>query len=347
MAGIPTYSMIDNRPHPRASSVYSGRPNFLMTPGDIGILKSTLLPSCGFYFSLSIAAYGIAKVTDHVEIKDWLWPSGQVLNAWWNAIGRPMYETNISLPDAWRGLTWTEKLLLGGVTLWGTRLFARIVSRSLARGRDDPRYDACKKDLDFWKLALFRFFLPEAAFLSVISLPVTVPFCMGDTTLSLETNSLSVIRALGVGLFSSGFALELIADAQLELHRKEREDLCRHGVWSLVRHPNYLGDALVHLSFVILNLTDSFNPIVLLGPLANYCFLRLVGGDKRGEETQQKRYEASDPHKYAQLKDWCEEKNSFWPSLRDLANPWSLAVLGCGLIGVVLEEFVRTTFTMR
>jgi steroid 5-alpha reductase family enzyme len=236
MAGAPAYSMmIDPKPHSRAPPPPT--PGFKMTTGDVGILKSTILPSFGLYSGLSVAAYAVAQSTDRLEIKDWLWPSAQVLNAWVTAIGRPMYETGITFSDAWTGLTWSEKLLLGGVTIWGTRLFARIVSRSLARRGDDPRYDARKKEPGFWKTALFKIFLPEAAFLSFISLPITVPYSMGDTTLSVSTNALSTFRAFAVGLFSSGFALEVMADTQLELHRKEREDLCRHGVWSIVRHP--------------------------------------------------------------------------------------------------------------
>lgn len=103
----------------------------------------------------------------------------------------------------------------------------------------------------------------------------------------------------------------------------------------------------MHLSFLLMNITDSFNPIVLLGPLANYLYLRLVGGDKKTEECQEKRYREQDYHKYEQLCNWRGEKNSFWPSLKDLSNPWALAIVGCGLIGVVTEEVVRSTFTMR
>lgn len=220
------------RPSSRVAS-----PDFKMTTGDIGILRSTLLPSCGIYSGLSLATFVAAETTNRVELKDWLWPSGQVVNAWWTAVGRPMHESGISFSDAWAGISWTQKLLLGGVTIWGTRLFARIASRSLARGKDDPRYDAVKKERRFWKSALFKIFLPEAFFLSVISLPITLPFSMDGTTLSLSSNPISTVRALGVGLFSAGFALEVLADTQLELHRKERDDLCRHGVWSLVRHP--------------------------------------------------------------------------------------------------------------
>ncbi|KAJ5675175.1 uncharacterized protein N7477_005109 [Penicillium maclennaniae] len=300
--------------------------DFKMTTGDIGILKSTLLPSCGIYSGLSLATFVAAKATDRVELKDWLWPSGQVANAWWSALD--------------------SKNTSRGVTIWGTRLFARIASRSLARGKDDSRYDTVKKERGFWKSALFKIFLPEVLVLSLISLPITTPFSMNRTTLSLNSNSISTVRALGVGLFSAGFALEVLADTQLELHRKERDDLCRHGVWSIVRHPNYLGDTLVHLSFAILNLADSFNPIVILGPLANYAFLRYVGGDKQTEESQEVRYQVNDPHKYQQFKQWRREKNSFWPSMRDLLNPWTLAVAGCGLIGVVVEESLRATCTV-
>lgn len=112
-----------------------------MALGDVGILKSTLLPTFGLYSSLSIATYAAAKATDRVELKDWLWPSAQVLSAWWSAIGQPMYNHEVSFGTVWDALPWTEKVLLSCVTIWGTRLFARIASRSLAREKDDPRYE--------------------------------------------------------------------------------------------------------------------------------------------------------------------------------------------------------------
>jgi steroid 5-alpha reductase family enzyme len=233
---------LDNQVVERVTGRFRGpsgvtSPGFELTTGDIGILKSTLLPSCGLYSGLSLATFVAAKATNRVELKDWLWPSGQVINAWWNAVGRSMYETGITFSDAWAANSWTQKLLVGGVTIWGTRLFARIASRSLARGKDDSRYDAAKTEPGFWKTALFKVFLPEALFLSVISLPVTMPFSLDNTAISLVSDTSSTLRALGVGLFSAGFALEVLADTQLELHRQERDDLCRHGVWSIVRHP--------------------------------------------------------------------------------------------------------------
>jgi steroid 5-alpha reductase family enzyme len=109
---------------------------------------------------------------------------------------------------------------------------------------------------------------------------------------------------------------------------------------------SYLGDALVHSSFALLNMAGFWNPITLLGPITNYLFLRVVGGDKQTETSQEERYKQQDVQKYEQLKQWQKENNSFWPRFRDLANPWALAVAGCGFIGVVIEEALRGTFEM-
>lgn len=209
-----------------------------MNAGDVGILKSTLLPSFTIHSGLTLATYAAARATDRGEIKDYNWPSSQVLNAWWSAVGRRVYYDNLSFTTAFSILPWTEKLLLSGVTIWGTRLFYRIVSRSVSRGKDDPRYDELKaQDKGFWNAAFFKKFLPEAAFLTFITLPFTLPFRMPASTLSVEPEVSCALRTLGVGLFSAGFAMEALADTQQELHRQERSDLCRHGVWSIVRHP--------------------------------------------------------------------------------------------------------------
>lgn len=99
----------------------------------------------------------------------------------------------------------------------------------------------------------------------------------------------------------------------------------------------------MHLSFVVLNAANTFNPLVLLGPVANYVFLRFVGGDAQNEASQEERYRMQDPHKYAQLLAWRREKNSFWPGLSELANPWTWAVVASGLVGGVVEEMVRSS----
>jgi steroid 5-alpha reductase family enzyme len=48
------------------------------------------------------------------------------------------------------------------------------------------------------------------------------------------------VRAVAVGLFSAGFALEVVADWQLGEFKEKVESkgkMCREGVWGVVRHP--------------------------------------------------------------------------------------------------------------
>lgn len=342
------------------------------SPADLGIFKSTLFPSFALHSGISVAAYLAGRAADRVEFKDYCWPSSQVANAWWSAVGTRMYHDNISFSQAWDTIPWTEKILLSCVTVWGTRLFYRVISRSLTsgKGRDDKRYEEEKSKEPggpqvFWNKAFLRLFLSEGVFLTFITLPFTLPFREpGPPTLHLGNCCVRLARAAGVGLFTAGFAMEALADAQLESHRKKSEDLCRYGVWSIVRHPkyvlpasfnsyiqscpaysqvtnSYLGDALVHGSFILLNIANNFHPLCILGPLANYADLRLFGGDKQNEQSQEERYKAQSKEKYEQLNDWRNQKNSFWPNLKEIVNPWSWALVGVGIAGAfVVEEIL-------
>lgn len=101
----------------------------------------------------------------------------------------------------------------------------------------------------------------------------------------------------------------------------------------------------MHISFAVLNVANNFNPIVLLGPLTNYFFLRFVGGDRQTEASQETRYRTEDLHKYEQLQSWRREKNSFWPGFTEVVNPWTWVVLGAGVLGVVVEEGIRGWLT--
>lgn len=327
-------------------SHFSLDPSNPIDPFAVGILRSTLLPSIGFHSGLAVVVYAASRATDRVDGKDWLWPSGQVLNAWWCAVGSRVVSENISVGTAYSHLGYTEKLLLTSVTAWGARLFYRIASRSITRGRDDRRYDAAKKEEGFWNKALFSTFLPEALFQAVISLPFTLPF--KALSASAAASPLHVhpeyTHGFAVALFSAGFAMEVLADVQLAAHQKTNRDvLDREGVWSIVRHPNYLGDALIHASFPLLLWSAGImHPLALLGPVANYVFLRFVGGDSENERAQEQGYVKENPKKYAQLQEYKRETNSFWPKAEEVRNPWTWAVVAAGVGGFALERGFRS-----
>lgn len=204
---------------------------------DVGILKDTLFPSLSLHSGLALVAYGAARYTQRVEAKDWLWPCGQVLNAWWSAIGRRL-ASGFTLSQAFHRLSWHERVVLTGVTLWGGRLFYRVARRSVQRRADDPRYEEVKKEEGFWNTALFKVFIPEAFFQMLISLPFTAPF-RHEGAVMMGYHPL--IQMLAVGLFSTGLALETLADYQLDQYKAEGgKGILRDGVWSIVRNPKYV-----------------------------------------------------------------------------------------------------------
>ncbi|TGJ82931.1 hypothetical protein E0Z10_g5816 [Xylaria hypoxylon] len=317
---------------------------------DVGIFKDTILPSLQLHAPLAIVAYGVGRATNSVEAKDWLWPIAPMVNGWWSAVGRKVYRRGLTLSQAFGTLSRPERLLLTGVTLWGGRLFYRIASRSIKRrrqgkGNDDPRYEVEKLQEGYWNKALFTLFLPEALIQTVISLPVTAPFHHQGAVL---TGYHPAVQALAVGLFCAGFTLEVLADAQLEKFKDSAQDstsVCKEGVWSLVRHPNYLGDALVHLSFpLLLYGSDMLAPVEVLGGIANYLFLRYVGGDKQTERHQARRYSESNPEKFADFQRRKETHNSFWPKADVLTNQWLWTVVGAGAAGAAVEQVFHYVF---
>ncbi|KAF2170299.1 hypothetical protein M409DRAFT_64616 [Zasmidium cellare ATCC 36951] len=315
----------------------------------IGILRHLILPSFGVQGGLSVIAYGIARTTNRFDLKDWLWPTGMVLNAWWTAVGRHTTLTRpASILDAVKDLSFSQQVLLGAVTAWGGRLAYQVISRSVKRGKDDPRYEGVKREHGFWNKASILFGL-EAAFQTLISIPFTMPF-RTDVLSGFSSAPASwegPARWAATGLFTAGFALETIADWQLASH-KEREavkkeqgesgELLRKGVFSIVRHPNYLGDALCHLAFPLWTYgCGLFHVSQLLGPAANYFFLRWIGGDRENEAYQSQRYAKEDRDKHAQLELYQLQKNSFWPSIFEIVNPWAWTVAAIGTTAACAE----------
>ncbi|KAI1859884.1 uncharacterized protein JN550_011803 [Neoarthrinium moseri] len=310
----------------------------------LGLLQHAVLPSFGLHAGLGAIAYGIGRYTDRAEAKDYLWPSGQVVNAWWSAIGVPVVYGGLSVSAAWADLTYDQKLLLTGVSAWGLRLFYRIVSRSVRRGQDDARYMAAKKqDPGFWNKAPFTLYLPEAVAQTLITLPFVLPFrapvSSAESSLSIGPSAIS--HGLGIFLFAAGFATEVLADSQLESHTRKTGNatLNREGVWSIVRHPNYLGDALCHFAFSVLaSGAGLLHPLAALGPVINYVFLRAVGGDKENEASQEVRYAKENPQKFQELQEYKQTKNSFWPSVKEVRNKWLWTVVAVGAGAVALEQ---------
>lgn len=199
-------------------------------------VQDIIIPSLGLHTGLSAVAYAAARTTGRLEGKDYLWPSGLVINAWYHAVIRHV-SNGVPLATALRSLNATDRLVLGGITIWGGRLFYRIVKRSIQRGRDDPRYDADKTPSG-WTKAFFAKFLPEAVMQTLIGLSWSIPLNGSLTAqeFGAPREYAGLLHASAVGLYTVGLSMEVLADWQLE-RNKSKNKLERSGVWSIVRHP--------------------------------------------------------------------------------------------------------------
>jgi steroid 5-alpha reductase family enzyme len=215
------------------------QPNSFASLLDPGILRSALLPSLQLHSALAIPTYIISRTANVMECKDILWGFGQVVNIWYASIGRAVLNDGVPVRLALRALSRPSKLLLAGVTLWGGRLFCRVLARAIARNfTDDPRYAESKTSSD-WNWAPLKQYLPEAIFQSIIALGYTFPFyAVGYKALTIPSDWTVGVEAAAVGLWTAGFVMESVADFQVTQHKATGgRGLCRTGVWSIVRHP--------------------------------------------------------------------------------------------------------------
>lgn len=133
----------------------------------------------------------------------------------------------------------TRRLFLGVVILlWSARLASHIGTRTRGAG-DDPRYAALVAEWgDAWRGRLFWFLQAQAATGWVLAIAVAIA--------AANPARLQITDALAVAVALVTIGFELTADRQLRnwKTRQQGQGVCDVGLWSVSRHPNYLGETL-------------------------------------------------------------------------------------------------------
>ncbi|KAG8905546.1 hypothetical protein FRB99_008745 [Tulasnella sp. 403] len=130
-------------------------------------------------------------------------------------------------------------LLTGALVLWATRLGSFLATRVFKTGKDS-RFDELKHQ----PLAFSGMWIGQAMWVSLVGLPVWL-------VNALPASAHPPLRTLdyaGLALFSTSFLFEIIADYQKTKWRNEKnakkhdEAFISRGLWSISRHPNYVGE---------------------------------------------------------------------------------------------------------
>jgi steroid 5-alpha reductase family enzyme len=195
-------------------------------------------------------------------ITDILWGLGFVVVGWFDLVS-----ATSATP---RGI-----LVCAFATLWGLRLAVHIGVRNAGQG-EDHRYAAWRDDAgrSFWWISLFKVFLLQAVILWVVSVPLLL------AQLDAPTAALRPLDLIGAALWAFGLIYESIADWQLLRFKRQPDQqgrVLRSGLWSLSRHPNYFGEAVLWWGLGLLALPTG-GLLALVGPaLLTFLLLRVSG----------------------------------------------------------------------
>jgi steroid 5-alpha reductase family enzyme len=160
------------------------------------------------------------------------------------------------------------------VLLWGLRLSFHIFVRNSGRG-EDFRYKAWRDSWKFFYLrSFFQIFMLQGLFMLIISAPIWfINFSNGGPV--------GLWDSVGLVVFGFGFMFEVIGDYQLSEFKKDPSNkgkIITTGLWSVTRHPNYFGEALVWwgISFYAFSFPNGWYTVV--SPVIITMLLRFVSG---------------------------------------------------------------------
>ena len=188
------------------------------------------------------------------------------------------------------------RLLLAGLVLvWATRLGTFLFIRIQA-DREDVRFRHIKphflRFLLTWTLQGLWVFITFAAGLAAIT--------------SKGPAAVDGFTVLGVGLWLTGFVIEVVADHQKRVFRRNpanKDRFIQRGLWRYSRHPNYFGEIMlwVGIAVIALPMLSGWQHLTLVSPLFVFLLLTRISGVNLLEAQGRKRW-GDDPD----YQDYCK-----------------------------------------
>jgi steroid 5-alpha reductase family enzyme len=166
-------------------------------------------------------------------------------------------------------------LIAAMAAFWSARLSMHLATR-FRRMPKDGRYAHFESTLgERAKLYLAIFFQIQAAWTVLFALPMFGSGRRDDPELGSR-------EILAISIVIVSLAGEAFADRQLSRFRENpanRGSVCRVGLWSWSRHPNYFFEWMHWWGYVALGFdVDADGLLTLVGPIAMFILLRYVTG---------------------------------------------------------------------
>jgi steroid 5-alpha reductase family enzyme len=230
----------------------------------------------------------LASLSRHdASIVDFYWGPGFAviaILAWWMGNANGLHNT----------------LLLVAITAWGARLGWYMTKRHT--GTEDARYRAMRErhGQAFGRNSLWMVFWLQA----IIQWAASSPALVAASAIPRPVEALIWIGAL---VFTGGFALEIMADREVERFKCDpanRGKLLTSGLHARIRHPNYLGEIILQWGMGLIAFGGTLNPLAFIGPALMTGLIVKVSGVPLLEEQFKTR------PGYAE---WTAKAGEFWP----------------------------------
>ncbi len=209
-------------------------------------------------FTFVFVSFFFALIKKRKDVADIFWGIGFFIVAW----------TAFFLNDfSFNGL-----VVNALVSIWAIRLSLHIYLRNKER-KEDFRYEKWKTKSQMFS----QVFLLQGCILFIVSLPI----------IWIQTHPTNEIHYIPILIWFIGFLLESIGDYQLLRFKKNGANtgkLLISGLWSYVRHPNYLGEIIQWWAIWMIALYLPYGFLFVISPLLISILIIFVSGIKPLEE---------------------------------------------------------------
>ncbi len=176
-------------------------------------------------------------------------------------------------------------IILGSaIIIWAIRLGSFLFFRIHNAGED--------KRFRNIKTSATRFFMTWTLQGMWVSICSACALTAISTSEGVQVNSLLYV---GLAFFLIGFLIEVVADSQKSKFRSNPENknkFVNTGLWSLSRHPNYLGEITLWLGITIMSISSlsGWQFVTLISPIFTYILLVYVSGVRLLEASGRKKW---------------------------------------------------------
>jgi len=188
-----------------------------------------------------------------------------------------------------------QQVVTAMITVWAIRLGVFLGHR-IHKAGVDKRFNNVRENPPLF----FVFWIVQALWCFLIGLPVHIINSSEPAAVKITWNLLDLV---GVFLFCSGFVIETISDYQKSAFRSipaNKDKFIKHGLWSISRHPNYLGEIVLHCGVVLTcvsGFSKAWHYLSFLSPLFTAYLLLKISGVPPLEESADKKWQNNEEYK--------------------------------------------------